>query len=212
MPKETIFIGGGDYRKKENAEVDTYLLGTLKENAKVVFLPFAVKEIEKRESRARSISEALGTDRKLIFSMIDENTQDSKEIIGEIEKGDAVFLLGGDPLLLLAEIKRLGLVETLVNFEGILIGYSAGAMIFSDKIIIPGGMDERYPEDKISEGLGIFNFSIIPHYSPEHKEVVQKLSKVSDIYALPNKSALVMEKGKKKEIGEVLYFRRKISP
>lgn len=208
MPKEIIFIGGGDYRKKENLKIDNYLCRILKKGAKIIFIPFAVKEIEKRESRVNAISNALKEHKEFFFFVLNEDKQTKEEMIKEVNEGDALFILGGDPILLLNEIKRLGLKDTIINFEGVLIGYSAGAMILSEKLIIPGGMDKNYPNSKILEGVGEFDFSIVPHYTPESNSILKELSKNKEIYAIPDKSALIIKNGGRiKKIGKVYSFK-----
>ena len=41
MVKEIIFIGGGDYRKEENIEIDKYILSLINKDSKILIVPFA---------------------------------------------------------------------------------------------------------------------------------------------------------------------------
>jgi dipeptidase E len=204
MEKQLILIGGGDYRKDENKEIDSYILSQINPNSKFLIIPFAKKENEKRKSIFDSISKVFNKKEKYSFSILDENIQTKEEMIDKINSSDVLFLTGGDPILLKAKIKELNIQESIKNFKGLTIGYSAGAMIFSEKIIIPKEMDKNYPNSKISKGLGSIKFSIIPHYKEEFYEILKKLSKETEIYALENKSALILKNQEIKKIGKVL--------
>jgi peptidase E len=101
--------------------------------------------------------------------------------------------LGGDPKLLIDKINSLNLAENLMKYKGILVGYSAGAMVLSKKILIPGGGDSNYPNSISYSGLGIAPFSVIPHYNRELKEKVLDFLADNEVYGISNSSAIFFD-------------------
>jgi len=207
MTKEIIFIGGGDYRKDENKEIDSYIFSKIPENSNITIVPFATKDADKRQSIYNSLVKVFSNYSQYNFFMLDENSQSKEEMSQLILDSNIVFLSGGDPLLLIEEIEKFDLINPIKNFNGILVGYSAGAMILSNKIIIPGGMDKRFDENQVVEkGLGFVNYSVVPHYSDSFYDKIKDLSNEDELYAIENMSALITNFDKKNELGKVHKF------
>ena len=207
MGRQIILIGGGDYRKNENKEIDSYVFSQAPKNPKITVIPFAVKDIKKRQSRLNALVNVFDDYGDYEIYMLDENSQSEDEMKQLISDSDIIFITGGDPILLIDEIEKLDLSNSLKDFDRILVGYSAGAMILSNKIVIPRGMDKRYEESQIIEkGLGFLGDSIIPHYSNIFEEEIYQLSKSGKIYGIENTSAIIITKNSKKEIGIVHEF------
>ena len=69
----------------------------------------------------------------------------------KIEKADIIYFLGGLPDKMMARINEFDLKDTLMKHSGIVMGYSAGAVIqLAEYHLSP---DEDYPEFKYYEGL-----------------------------------------------------------
>lgn len=79
-----------------------------------------------------------------------------------IRNASFIMLMGGDPYKQKELCERLGLVEELKSYDGIILGYSAGAMLMSKNIIIVPCSVE-YPTFHIESGMGLSNISIYPH-------------------------------------------------
>ena len=210
MVKEIILIGGGDYRKEENVKVDKYIVEQLDKNSRIIVLPFAIKEKERRINRFESIKKVFLKKGIKKIEMVEEDfflKKDSKE---NISSSKVIFLTGGNPKLLLETIIKLDLRDLLKNFVGLIIGYSAGAMIFDSKCVIPGGIESDYPKTVILDhGIGLINNLVIsPHYKKEDDSILIALSNKYLVCGVADKSALIYRNGKFSKIGHVVIFRK----
>lgn len=91
--------------------------------------------------------------------------EDGEELISNKLKDTSVlFLTGGNPIEQMEFIKNKNLSSYIKNFDGIVMGISAGSMNISKKVLMISVSDE-YPETIIYDGLGIVPFSIFPHFN-----------------------------------------------
>lgn len=87
------------------------------------------------------------------------SSPEAKELVN---KADFIMLIGGNPLLQKELCEKLDIIPELKNHSGIMLGFSAGAMLMSKKIIIIP-CSEQYPELRIEDGLNLDGLSILPH-------------------------------------------------
>ena len=78
------------------------------------------------------------------------------------EKASFIMLMGGCPFKQKELCEKLGIMSTLKKYEGLMLGFSAGAMLMSKHIIITPCSDE-YPDFRIEDGLNLDGLSIYPH-------------------------------------------------
>ncbi|WP_276931968.1 Type 1 glutamine amidotransferase-like domain-containing protein [Dubosiella newyorkensis] len=123
--------------------------------------------------------------------------QDSKEAMKEkIESADLVLFTGGAPDLMMKRIKEKKLKKALQQFDGIVIGYSAGAMIQLDEYHI--SPDPDYPSFSYERGLAYRNdFDIEVHYD-QTKTQLASIKRVLEekkkpVYAIYEKGGLIVE-------------------
>jgi len=193
LDKEIILMGGGDYRENENEKIDRFIINKVGKKASFVFVSFAVSEPEKREKRIKSIIEIYSKIGVKNFKTIDETKMSKKEMQNEIKKADVLFLIGGDPRLLLESLNKLELKEEIKNFKKLIVGFSAGGMVLSKTCVIPKGMDKQYPKTIYLEGLNLIKESFIPHYKKEFDKTLKDISKKVDIYAISSAEALYID-------------------
>ena len=79
-----------------------------------------------------------------------------------IREASFVMLMGGNPFKQKELCEKLGLLEELKRYDGVMLGFSAGAMLMSKYIIITP-CSEEYPDFHIEEGLNLDGISIYPH-------------------------------------------------
>lgn len=208
LDKEIILMGGGDYRNNENKKIDEFIINKAGKKANFVFIPFAVREPEKREKRVKSIIDTYYKQGVKNFEILDENKMSREEMKNKIKKANVLFLTGGDPKILLESLDKLELKEEIANSKMLIIGFSAGGMILSEKCIIPEGMDKNYPETIYLEGLGLVKQSFIPHYNEKFDETLKDISKKVDIYAISEGDALYIDllTGDCEKLGEIKLF------
>lgn len=136
----------------------------LTDTKSIVFVPGGSDKIEK--ARKKSIPAFMEHFKKagIQFDHMEVITPDlSKcEAQSRIKNADFVMLMGGNPLKQKEMCSKLGLLRELQNYKGVMVGFSAGAMLMSKYIIITP-CSEEYPDFQIEEGLNLDHISIYPH-------------------------------------------------
>jgi len=93
----------------------------------------------------------------------------SKEQAKEmIKNANFIMLMGGDPYKQRDMCRELDILSDLKQFDGIMLGFSAGAMLMSEHIIITP-CSEEYPEFHVEDGLNLDGLSIYPHNNTSNK-------------------------------------------
>ena len=98
------------------------------------------------------------------FRFLDRRNQDEAQML--IWKSDFIILSGGHVPTQNAFFQEIGLRELLRNYQGVVLGISAGTMNAADRVYIqPEEPGESVPEfQRFGEGLGITNINVLPHY------------------------------------------------
>lgn len=194
-----ILIGGGDYRKKENKEIDDQILKTINLPSKMLLIPYASPK-EKHESWFNTISSNFKDRGINSFDILTEE-DDSESVSKKIKSSQILFLIGGDPKMLLDEIRKRNLEKEILSFEGTIVGYSAGAMIFGEKCIIPS---EKGIE--VVQGLNMISGELIPHYEESQEGIFLPMSKNRLIYCVKNQGAVIIIDGNISTVGKVILL------
>lgn len=138
---------------------------------------------------------------------------DTKESAAQkIAKADIIYFLGGLPNRTMDRIKEFELYDTLMNHEGIVMGYSAGAVIqLSEYHLSP---DDDYPEFQYYKGLPYLNhFYMQVHYegTQTQNHSIQRViaERGKPVYATALRTgALLVDNGSIKLIGNVKVFNK----
>lgn len=133
---------------------------------------------------------------------------DTKETAKEkIKNAQIVYYLGGLPDRMMERIKELDLQDVLMKHDGIIMGYSAGAVIqLAEYHLSP---DDDYPEFKYYKGLPYLdNFYLEVHYEGKavQKSAIQKVleERGKTVYATAlMKGAILVDNGIIKLLGNV---------
>ena len=136
---------------------------------------------------------------------------DTKETAkNKIKNADIIYFLGGLPDRMMERIKEFDLQDVLMNHGGIIMGYSAGAVIqLAEYHLSP---DEDYPEFGYYEGLRYLNdFYLEVHYegNDAQKASIQKVlrERKKRVYATSlMKGAVIVNNGNVKLLGDVKEF------
>ncbi|MGX8834050.1 DUF952 domain-containing protein [Amedibacillus sp. YH-ame6] len=127
----------------------------------------------------------------------------------KIVNSSVVFFTGGAPDLMMKRIHEFDLQETLARYQGVMIGYSAGAMIQLREYHITPDVD--YPSFSYEEGLLMVDgFDIEVHYEEtdvQHeymKKVIQE--KQCKIYAIYDDGGVVVKEDTIETFGRVKLF------
>ena len=136
---------------------------------------------------------------------------DTKEsAAAKILSSDIVYFLGGLPGRMMDRINEFDLYNILLNHKGIVMGYSAGAVIqLSEYHLSP---DDDYPEFKFYNGIPYLkDFYLEVHYEGTEaqqdsiKRVIQERGKT--VYATAVRAgAILVDNGNIKLLGDVRVF------
>ena len=129
----------------------------------------------------------------------------------KVKSADILYFLGGLPDRMLDRIEEFDLTETLLRHKGVVMGYSAGAVIqLAEYHLSP---DEDYPEFAYYRGLPYLDgFYLEVHYQgteAQDRAVRRVLAeRGKPVYAAALRAgALIAEDGRVKTVGDVKVFK-----
>ena len=98
------------------------------------------------------------------FQILDRRNQSEAQML--IWKSDFIILSGGHVPTQNAFFQDIGLRDLLRDYQGVVLGISAGTMNAADRVYIqPEEPGESVPEFcRFAEGLGITDINVLPHY------------------------------------------------
>ena len=98
------------------------------------------------------------------FRVLDRRTQKDAQLL--IWKSDFIVLAGGHVPTQNAYFHEIGLKELLKNYQGVILGISAGTMNAASRVYAqPEETGESVPEFvRFLPGLGITSYNVLPHY------------------------------------------------
>lgn len=202
---------------------DNGLLDKLKEvwidNAKVMIICASPDDYEMNDSICECFKGAFPMS-GLNISCMDKCDSRNEEFIEKLEEMDVVLLAGGHVPTQNQFMKKLKLKERLMNFNGLIIAWSAGSMNCAANVYaapeLEGEATNPYYERWIS-GLGITEVNIFPHYQFLKNEYLDGLRVMEDlvyvdsfqheILAMNDGSYIVIEDGKEVLFGEAYLIK-----
>jgi len=197
----------------------------LKEDTKVVVLPFSFSEqwICNLEEWDKAYSKECGkyyselVDPFLSFGVKEDNIiwlnyfKDSrKKMIENICNSDVLFFTGGLPEKAVERILELDLLDTLIKYNKLIMGASAGAMVQLPEFYV--SPDEDYEFFEYHKGLGLIkaDFHIEVHYtnSEVQNECISKVlkEKTRKLYAIGENGGVIIKDNLVKSYGDVALF------
>lgn len=122
-----------------------------------------------------------------------------------INNASVIFLMGGTTLLQIEFLQKNNLVSALKQFNGVIMGLSAGAINMAVNSFYSA--DEDCGKTHIYKGVGLADVSVEPHFSIENKELLDNdilpFSEIIDIYAMCDDSAIFIRDGKRQYYGNI---------
>lgn len=128
----------------------------------------------------------------------------------QIRNADILYLPGGMPDQMMERIDNFNLRSTLLQFQGVVLGYSAGALIQLEEYHL--SPDQDYPEFCYFKGLPILkDFYLEVHYegSDAQNEAIQRVLKErrKTVYAMvTDRATIVIDGSKVSLLGDVNVF------
>lgn len=135
----------------------------LKEKNTILFISADSKDIEKVSLYSQLLFEGLrlsGIEFKNYLILSNKTKINAKEYV---EKADLIFLSGGDTYIQHQFFTEIKLKDLLVNFNGLIIGQSAGAINMANSVFNSPENQEQ-SEPIFFDGLGLININIEPHF------------------------------------------------
>lgn len=181
----------------------TRLLGESLQDKKVVIIPNAGKGKEKMEMVYEKLEEySLLHD--MWIKLVDLDITETERIKKSLLDTDIVVFTGGLVSHLLKAIDQHNLRNLIINTilkEKFVMGFSAGAMVMSKtQHVAKNYIGEPDPEVEGIEGLGVIDFEVYPHYTPEAKDKIREhLPKDLTVNAIEDGEAIIIA-------GENIYF------
>ncbi len=137
---------------------------------------------------------------------------DTKETaVQKINQADIIYFTGGLPDRMMDRIKEFDLADVLKRHKGIIMGYSAGAVIqLSEYHLSP---DDEFPEFKYYEGLSYLDdFYLEVHYegTKAQNDAIQRVlnERGKTVYATALRAgAILVDNGNIKLLGDVRTFK-----
>ena len=218
MAKKTLLFSNtvGDVTENDanirfNSYMEEYLVENITPNSKLIFIdaPGLGGEENYLPNILKCFTE-IGID---FADGIELNFNTTKDMIGSAIKEDdekVFFLMGGNPLAQMEIIKKLDLVDAIREYNGLVIGFCAGAINLSEYSVITS--DEDFDKPQSYNGINRVPIIVEPHYNDsediernaEIKEFTKKYK--GTIYAIPDGSVIVVEDDKLKEFGKIYHF------
>jgi len=141
----------------------------------------------------------------LVIDELEVSTATQDEIVSKLERGDYIYVSGGNTFFLLQELKRTGadrLIAEHVRAGKCYIGESAGSAILAPSIGYIQALDDvsAAPDLESYTALGLVDFYPLPHYrnAPFDEAIEQVLNEHGDALALrpfSNNQAIALSGG-----------------
>ncbi len=155
----------------------------LKDTKSIVYIPGGFDKIEKVKTKYMPAFLEHFKNVGIVFDEVHliEPSLEIEDAKNMIRNADFIMLMGGDPFEQKRLCEKLDILEDLKNFNGIMLGFSAGAMLMSKYIIITP-CSEEYPDFQIEEGMNFDNLSIYPHNNTTSEVYPDTLVSGDEVY------------------------------
>lgn len=155
----------------------------MKDTKSIVYIPGSPNKVEKARDKYipafTNHFKRVGIEFENVSLLTYET--DPEEAKSLVDNASFIMLMGGDPYAQKDLCERLGILDHLKRYNGVMLGFSAGAMLMSKYIIITP-CSEEYPEFHIEPGMNLAGISIYPHNNFEGDEYPQKVEVGDEVY------------------------------
>ena len=158
------------------------------EAVNLLYIPCNPDDDKENEYQLKVLLESFGSNGIEVGKTSLLTGKDGEPLAEMISKSNVIYLAGGHAPTQLAFMKRLGLKDALVGYEGIVIALGAGAINSAYSVYLAPELDgeARNPNYvKFSDGLDLTNIQIIPHSESTKKKKIDGLDFINDV-AIPD--------------------------
>ena len=201
MPKYYL-LGGENTLRRDAEEVNQRAFHDASGEPRVLVFSWARASFDKTYPKSKLLFDYFRSLGASAVNTVDYSSS-IEEIKEKISESDLVYLTGGVPSVLVERLKKSGIRSCLEDFEGVIVGRSAGALALCRKCVITYRSNASV---KVIDGLGLVDLTLKAHYRLGKDTELIELSKSQDIFAVPKGSALVCDSGKLSVINKVYLF------
>lgn len=165
------YCSGFDINNAFGHGLGDMFLSELKDRKSIVYIPSGADKMQKVRKKYVPVFTEYFKKIGIEFETSTIITPDMSpaEAQQAVREASFVMLMGGNPFKQKDMCDKLGLLEVLKKYDGVMLGFSAGAMLMSKYIIITP-CSEEYPDFHIEEGLNLDEISIYPHNNTNEEE------------------------------------------
>lgn len=184
-------------KELEYTQCFTYVASSFEDHEKNVKYAYAFKEkfLE------------IGIDFEEVFIIdYDVSPEDARNLI---ECADLIWLAGGDTLQEMYYFDEYHLRDMLADYDGIIVGMSAGSINMADRVVLARDIEDNTPELSIYPGLGLVSINIEPHLDfsrEEHIADIEEASEAARIYGLFDNSFIKIKGDEMNIFGDYYIF------
>jgi len=208
-------LGGENIRKRTSEHIMLNALADAGPNPTVLIFPWTTDSVD-REGEHRALVTEYFIDLGAETIQFAEPWDPYGALLKKARSSQLIYLPGGNPQLLIDRMMISRGDEILADYDGVIVGNSAGALALCKKYAAVVGQGEALIT-RFFKGFGDLDFAVSVHYKPENNEknhfADSELLALSDksatkIYAIPEDSAIIYHKGKLEFNGPVFQFYR----
>ena len=217
-----ILCGGGS--GEQNLLANQKLDEIINHTKPLLYIPLAMDE---EEHPYNSCFEWIQEELKNVKVPYIEMVRTFEELAAKkLENYSAIFIGGGNTYTLLLGLKQSGAYNNIKNYienDGIVIGGSAGAVIFGYDINIISSMDPNDVKLNDTKGFNVLSgISIFPHYTNKKSKltdeenetrlnnftnsIIEFSTSIGEVIAIPEEDAIYINEEKVEVIGTKPYY------
>lgn len=208
-------LGGDDIRRRTSKQIMLNALADAGPDPTVLIFPWTSEMLD-NEGEHRALITEYFIDLGAETVQFAEPWDPYGALVKKAREAHLVYLPGGNPQLLIDRMLITRSDEILADYDGVIVGNSAGALALCKKYAAVVGQGDAQLT-RFFKGFGDLDFAVAVHYRPgseeENHSADKELLALSDksatkIYAIPDNSAIIYHKGKLEFMGPVYQFYR----
>lgn len=208
-------LGGEDIRKRSSQHIMKKAIADAGSNPTILIFPWTSERVD-NEGEYRALMTEYFLDLGAETIQFAEPWDPFGALIKKARSSQLIYLPGGNPQLLIDRMLISRGDEILAEYDSIIVGNSAGALALCKKYVAIIGQGEAHLT-RFFKGFGELDFAVAVHYKPDDghenhsadKELLNLSEKsATKIYAIPEDSAIIYNKGKLEFDGKVFQFYR----
>lgn len=141
-----------------------------------------------------------------------DNRLNTETMIKVLKNTNVIFLLGGNTLKQIDNIKKNKLNNYIKNVKNV-IGVSAGSINLAKKVVLPRDVSDNIPNLSIYGGIGVVNINVEPHCEFENKDHwndIIEASYYSDIIIMKEGSYIIINNNETTYYGYYVIMKKGI--